>query len=168
MKLRYQVGDKVVHPVYGAGTVTAIAHKSIAGTEKRYYVIEPMIHDMQIMVPVDGAKDARLRDVVKGSGISKVLRVLRSAPRELADDHKERQELVTEKLRSANPIKIAEVTRNLSWLQRHRGRLGSKDTKLLDRARNLLAGELAVAEGTGFEDALSRIDTALNPEKQKH
>jgi CarD family transcriptional regulator len=163
MKPRYRVGDKVVHPIYGAGTVIAIARKSIGGTENRYYVIEPLIHDMQIMIPVDRARDAGLRDVIKKSGISKVWRVLHGAPSQPLDDHKERQELVNEKLKSANPVKIAEVTRNLSWLERDRGRLGSKDTKLLDRARNLLAGELAVAEEMTFEDALAKIETALNP-----
>ena len=163
MKPKFQVGDKVVHPIYGAGTIIEVARKSIGGTENSYYVIEPLVHDMHVMVPVDRAKDAGLRDIIKKSTISKVWRVLRGAPSQPLDDHKERQELVNEKLRSANPVKIAEVTRNLSWLEKDRGRLGSKDTKLLDKARNLLAGELAVAQEMTFEDALAKIETALNP-----
>jgi len=167
MKLPYQVGDKVVHPVYGAGIITGITQKSIAGDLRRYYVIDPMTYDMQIMVPVDNVKDVGLRDVLKRSGIARVLRVLRSTPDELMNNHKERQELATEKLRSANPIKIAEVMRNLSWLERRKGHLGAKDTRLLDRARNLLAGELAVAESIEIADALARIETALKLDEGK-
>ena len=161
MKPIYQVGDKVVHPVYGAGIITGIAQKSIAGDLHRYYVIDPMTYDMQIMVPVERIKDVGLRKVLKRSGIARVLRVLRRAPDELSGDHKERQELATEKLQSTNLIEIAEVMRNLSWQQQRKGHLGSKDTRLLERARDLLAGELADVEGLGIEDALARIETAL-------
>jgi len=162
MKLTYQVGDKIVHPVYGAGIITGITQKSIAGDLRRYYVIDPMTYDMQIMVPVERVKDLGLRKVLKRSGIARVLRVLRSTPDELTGDHKERQELATEKLQSANPVEIAGVIRNLSWHQKRKGHLGAKDTRLLERARNLLAGELAVAEGLEIENALARIETALD------
>ncbi len=167
MSLTYQVGDKVVHPVYGAGTVIDITQKSIAGDIRRYYVIEPMTYDMQVMVPVDKVKDAGLRDALKSSGIARVLRVLRCAPDELSNDHKERQEIVSQTLKSANPIEIAKVTRDLSWLERQKGRLGSKDSELLDRARNLLAGELAVAEGLDIDSALVKIETALKPKEEE-
>ena len=161
MKRSYRAGDKIVHPVYGAGVITGITQKSIAGDLRRYYVIDPMTHDMQIMVPVDRVKDLGLRNVLKRSGIAKVLRVLRSPPDEMTGDHKERQELATEQLQSANPIEIAKVMRNLSWYQKQKGHLGAKDTRLLERARDLLVGELAVAEGLGIEGALARIETAL-------
>ena len=120
-----------------------------------------MTYDMQIMVPVEKVKDVGLRNVLKRSGIARVLRVLRSTPDELSSDHKERQKLATEKLQSSNLIEIAEVMRNLSWQQQRKGHLGSKDTRLLERARDLLAGELAVADGLGIEGALTRIETAL-------
>jgi len=161
MKPTYQVGDKVVHPIYGAGVVTGISQKSIAGDLRHYYIIEPMTYDMRIMVSVEKAKDVGLRDVLKHSGIARILRVLRSTPDELISDYKERQSLAAEKLCSANPIEIAEVMRNLSWLQKQKGHLGAKDRKLLDRARNLLAGEMAVAEDLDLENALARIETAL-------
>ena len=126
-----------------------------------------MIHDMQIMVPVDKAGDAGLRNVLKSSGIARVLRVLRSPPDQMANDHKERQEIVDEMLRSANPIQVAEVARNLWWLGRQKGHLGSKDTKLLDRARKMLASELAVAQDLDLETALTTIEAALKPEEEQ-
>jgi len=165
MKLPYQVGDKIVHPVYGAGIITGITEKSIAGDLRRYYVIDPMTYDMQIMVSVERVKDVGLRKVLKRSRIVRVFRVLGSAPDEPTCDHKERQELATEKLQSANPMEIAEVMRDLSWQKKRKGHLGGKDTRLLERARNLLAGELAVIEGLEIEDALARIETALDLEE---
>lgn len=168
MKLTYQVGDKVVHPVYGAGIVIGITRKSIAGDVRRYYVVDPMSYDMQVMVPVDKAKASGLRDVLKRSGIARVFRTLQDAPEELSDDHKERQALVDEKLVSANPIEIAKIIRDLSWLARRKGRLGTTDTKLLDRARSLLAGELAIALDVDVETALERIQRALNPEEEEN
>jgi RNA polymerase-interacting CarD/CdnL/TRCF family regulator len=89
-----------------------------------------------------------------------VLGTLRSLPRILSDDYKQRQARVQEQLRTHRPIPVAEAIRDLTW-HRERKRLTKKDKALLDRGRELLATEMALATDSEIADAQALIDAAL-------
>ena len=36
----YQIGDKVVHPMHGAGVIDSIVRKKVAGTVQDYYLLK--------------------------------------------------------------------------------------------------------------------------------
>jgi len=164
MTLAYQIGDKVVHPAYGAGVVMRVVRKNIAGEPRRYYLIDPLAYDMEIMVAVDKVQLIGLRDAMKRSEVASILSTLREMPNPLPIDNDERQEILDAKLRSGDTNQVAEVVRDLNEFERQKeGRLGAKDARLLKRARESLAGELAVVEEISFEEALTQIDKALAP-----
>ena len=162
MTLTYGIGDKVVHAAYGAGVVTRVVRKTIAGEPRRYYLINPLaLDDTVIMVPVDRAKRVGLRSAVKASEMARMA-TLEGLPERVSRDYKERQQRISEKLDSRDPHQLAEVARDLAAFKReNRGHLGSTDTRLLKRARESLAGELALIENISFEGALARIDEVL-------
>ena len=161
--LAYGIGDKVVHPHYGASIVKRLVRRTISGATHRYYLIEPLaLDETEIMVSVDGAKRVGLRDAVKRSVMARALRALAGLPRQLSSDYKKRQARIKEQLESKDLHELAEAARDLAAFRRERnGRLGVSDTKLLLRARDRLAGELALVEDISFEEAMSRIDDTL-------
>ena len=163
MTLTYGIGDKVIHPAYGAGIVKRVVRKTIAGEPRQYYLIDPLAYDdLEIMVAVDKVKRIGLRNAVKRSEMTHALSSLMGQPEQVSTDYKERQELISAKLESGDPYQVAEVVRDLAAFSRLKhGHLGSKDTQLLKQARECLAGELAVVEDIAFEEALDRIDQAL-------
>ena len=163
MTMTYGIGDKVVHPNYGAGVVTKVVRRTIGGGPRQYYLIEPLaLSDTEIMVPVERANGVGLRNAVKPSEMERALTALEALPDTLSTDHKERQALIREKLGSQDPHQLAEVARDLAAFRRMRGgRLGAEDIRLLKRSRECLAGELALVESLSFEAALDRIDDTL-------
>ena len=46
----YNVGDKVVYPMHGAGTIEGIEEKDILGEKQAYYIIK-MPGEVKVMVP---------------------------------------------------------------------------------------------------------------------
>lgn len=44
----FQIGDKIVYPMHGAGIIEAIEEKEILGTSRQYCVIRIISKDMQV------------------------------------------------------------------------------------------------------------------------
>ena len=163
MALAYRTNDKVVHPAHGAGVVRKVVRRTIAGESRQYYLIDPLVHDsLEIMVAVDKVKLVGLRKASRRTKMRRTLRTLKRLPEQLPSDFKKRQILISEKIQSADPPIVAEAARDLAAFKREKnGRLGVTDSRLLKRARECIAGELALVEEIPLEDALSQIDEGL-------
>ena len=72
----FKVGDKIVYPMHGAGTIEAIEQKEMLGDEKDYYIIRMPIGGMKLMVPTDKADDIGVREVSSKSISDEVFDVL--------------------------------------------------------------------------------------------
>ena len=59
----FKVGDKIVYPMHGAGTIDSIEEKEILGEKQQYYVIN-MPGEVKIMVPTAKAQSMGVRSVV--------------------------------------------------------------------------------------------------------
>ena len=51
----FNVGDKVVYPMHGAGTIEGIEEKDILGEKQAYYIIK-MPGEVKVMVPTAKAE----------------------------------------------------------------------------------------------------------------
>ncbi|MDE6280385.1 MAG: CarD family transcriptional regulator, partial [Oscillospiraceae bacterium] len=47
----FQVGDKVVHPMHGAGVIDSIVQRKVAGQVQEYYQLKLSVGNMVGMVP---------------------------------------------------------------------------------------------------------------------
>jgi CarD family transcriptional regulator len=65
-----------------------------------------------------------------------------------------------EKLASGNPLKVAEVVRDLWRRERERG-LSAGEKRMLAKARDILVGEVALAEKSTKDEAESLLDKVL-------
>ena len=157
----FDIGDKVVHPTHGAGQVTGIEKQDLLEQYQRYYVIDLAVDGRTLMIPVSNAEEIGLRSVSQETALSKVWRTLSRTGEELSDDYKKRQERIREKLKTGDVIKVAEVIRDLSTLKRE-DHLTSFDTKLLERAQQFLASEVALVEEVQVSEAERMIYETLD------
>ena len=72
----YKIGDKVVYPMHGAGTIEEIEEKKILGELREYYVLNIPSVDMKIMIPVDNCDKIGVRDVISKAEVETVMGVL--------------------------------------------------------------------------------------------
>lgn len=156
----FEVGDKVVHPAHGAGVIAAIEEKALVDEFTHYYVIQLAATDMKLMIPVSTAEAIGLRPVARAAQVDRIYKTLQSAPRDLINDFKKRQAILTEQLKSGDIIDVAEVVRDLYW-RNEENPLSPTESRQLESARQQLASELSLAEDVDVEDSLARIDLLL-------
>lgn len=159
--MAFNVGTKVIHPAYGAGEIIAIKERELGQHVNEYYVIRMPAQNMTVMVPTDKADEIGLRPVSQQKTIAEMWDVLGSAPGDLSDEYKERQERIREQLRSGDILEIAEVLRDLRARQEDQ-KLTQADKGLMDQAENFVAGELALAHNMDVKDARALIRSRLD------
>lgn len=157
---RFRVGERLIHPVHGAGTVVAYEKREEEGDTKEYYVIELDTPNGRLLTPVEQADQLGLRKVVGKGDRLPLWKVFAGRPRKLSSYYRKRRAEITKRLRRGSFVEVGRVIRDLAWLD-SRGRLNTSDRRLLKRAKSLLAEELAAVEGMEIDEALSRVESAL-------
>jgi CarD family transcriptional regulator len=127
---------------------------------KRYYVIEIPVQGLTVHLPVRKADEVGIRPAMAPSRLLQVLRKLRSRPRRLPEDYKERQEQILEKLKTGRVDQLVRVVRDLSW-HRERAHLTKRDTDYLKQGCDLLAAEMALVSGDDISDANELIESTV-------
>ena len=69
----FQVGDKVVHPMHGAGVVESIVQKKVDGVVRDYYILKLPNRSMVVMIPTDSSEEIGVRPIVDGAQADRVL-----------------------------------------------------------------------------------------------
>lgn len=159
----FEVGDKVVYPHHGAGTVLAKEFHEIRGERREYLTIEILQPQMTVMVPCENAETAGLRPVINERAVNEVLAVLAADGSEMPAQWNQRFKRNQEKLRSGDILELAEVVRNLERRQQD-ARLSPGEMQMLERARRVLVSELMYARNIDEETANKLIDDVLTGE----
>ena len=152
----FNVGDKVVYPMHGAGIIEAIENREILGSIKQYYVMRMPIGDMKLMIPVTTVDDAGLRQVIDAETVQMVLEELRKKRAVSTANWNRRYRAHLEKLKTGDVFAIAEVVRNLMHRDRDKG-LSTCERKMLDTARQILVSELVLARDIDPDGAMNLL-----------
>lgn len=162
MAVRFKIGDAVVHPVRGAGVVERVVERRWRGSSAPYYRIRLLgQRGTRLMVPAGAAEELGLRRVISQSRLKRLWRVLLGDPERLPDEHKERYQVLKDRLGTGDPFQVAEAVRDLAWRERRKGHLTTRGKQIYETAVRLLAGEIAAAESVDFVDAETRVKARL-------
>ena len=67
----FDVGDNVVYPHHGAGTVVSKESRIVLGQEREYLTIKILHNDMTVNVPTENAEKVGLRWVIGLDAVSR-------------------------------------------------------------------------------------------------
>ncbi|WIM67344.1 CarD family transcriptional regulator [Corynebacterium breve] len=143
--MEFKVGEVVVYPHHGAARITDIEQREIGGETLDYLVLQILQSDLEVRVPVKNTEMVGVRDVVGKEGLLKVFSVLREIDVEEAGNWSRRYKANQERLASGDINKVAEVVRDLWRRDQDRG-LSAGEKRMLGKARQILVGELALAQ----------------------
>ena len=158
--MQFSIGDKVVHPHHGPGQIIGAERREFLDGEKLYYEIEIPGQELSVHLPRKSAEEIGLRPAISRTKLPRALAKLRSKPRCLPKDYKQRQEEVWERLRTGRVMQVAEVVRDLAWHEK-REHLTRKDTDHFTQGKSRLAAEMALASGTEVADMERTINDTL-------
>lgn len=155
----FNVGDKIVYPMHGAGTIDAIENKNILGEEQSYYVIK-MPGEVKVMVPTEKAEQIGVRSVINKEEASKVIAVLEHNETEMSQNWNKRYRDNMDKMKSGDIYEVADVVRNLAFKQKEKG-LSTGEKKMLNNAKQILVSELVLAEHASQEEVEQLVDNKI-------
>jgi CarD family transcriptional regulator len=158
--MTFQVGEKVVYPNHGVGTIENISSRSFGTQQERFYLLRLSPSSMTVMVPFSHVGDVGLRKVTKCSEINRVLNYLAAGTPVCASDWKDRFKENSEKMKGGSLLEIAEVFKALVIIQTGKP-LSFREKKMLERARCMLVLETSVAKSVSEAEAIGLIGKAL-------
>ena len=156
----FSVGDSVVYPMHGAGTIETIEEREMMGEECRYYVLLIPKNGIRIMIPCDRALEVGLRQIIKKSEVDGVNETLRGESTEMAKIWNRRYRDNLEKLKTGKITHVAEVVRDLMRVDNEK-RLSTGERKMLSNAKQILISELTLACGKGEAELTDQIEKAV-------
>ena len=162
----FNVGDKIVYPMHGAGVIDAIEEKDILGEKQNYYIIK-MPGEVKVMVPISKADDVGVRGIIDKEEAGKVLQVLEANETEMSNNWNKRYKENMEKMKSGNIYEVADVVRNLSYKQKEKG-LSTGEKKMLNNAKQILVSELVLAEHASEDEVENLVENKINLSFEEH
>lgn len=157
----FNIGDKIVYPMHGAGVIEAIEEKEILGEKKKYYVMRMPIGEMKVMIPIDNVEEIGVREVVGRDEIKQVFNILQGEKSKMSSNWNRRFRANMDKIRSGNVFQVAEVVRNLSIRDKEKG-LSTGERKMLENAKRILISEIVLSQDIDKDEALQLVDDIFN------
>jgi CarD family transcriptional regulator len=157
----FQIGEKIVYPNHGIGTVENISTRSFGAEHERFYLLRLTYTSMTVMVPFSHVEEIGLRKVTRNGEVSRVLFFLSDGTCNCKGDWKNRFKDNSDKMRNGALLGIAEVLKTLLMLQSDKP-LSFREKKMLDRARHMLITELSISRGLREPEVVELLQKALD------
>ena len=164
----FEVGDKVVYPHHGAGTVVKKEKREILGQTREYLTIQILHNDMTVNVPTESAEKVGLRGVIEEDLVTTVVKALTAGESEMPKNWNRRFKHNRDKMKTGNIFELAEVVRNLAVRNNEKG-LSTGEKQMFVKAKKILASELMYAKAVDEDEAAEWLEGVLagNGEKPK-
>ncbi len=156
----FNVGDYIVYPMHGAGTIDAIEEKDILGQKQAYYIIK-MPGEVKVMIPTAQAEKVGIRSVIGKEQATKVFEILGEDETQTEMNWNKRYRENMDKMKTGDIYEVADVVRNLSFKQKEKG-LSTGEKKMLTNAKQILVSELVLAEQSSQEVVEGLIDDKIS------
>jgi CarD family transcriptional regulator len=162
--MNFAVGDKIVYPNQGVGTIEQISHRNLTGQPEMFYMLKLNSNGLRVMVPTSNVAHLGLRRVAKVREISAVLDYLNAHALQPLHDWKDRFKENSEKMRSGSLLEVAEVFKGLLLLSQAKP-LSFREKRMFDRAWQLLVDEIAIVRGWSKDMAEEQLVKTLSKSK---
>ena len=156
----FQVGDKIVHPMHGAGVIDSITTKKVNGVVRDYYILKLPVGGMLVMIPTENCAEIGVRPIVAPAEADKVIDALPAIEVESDSNWNRRYRENMLRLKSGDLLEVARVMKSLILRDGEKG-LSTGERKMLHTAKQILISEIVLSESSSYEEVEGRIKQAL-------
>lgn len=156
----YSIGDKVAHPMHGAGVIDEIVERTEKEGKRRFYSLRLCVGAMTLMLPCDGCELIGLREALSQQEANALLEHLEEIPVENEDNWNQRYRENMVKIKSGDLQQVGVVIRTLRHreMQKH---LSTGERKMLSSAKKIFISELALVLDRSYEEIEHIVDKQL-------
>ena len=158
--MTFHIGEKVVYPNQGVGTIENISSRAFGNQPERFYLLRFGANSMTVMIPFSNVENVGLRKVARTQEIHRILLFLAAEEVESSGDWKIRFKENTDKMQSGSLLQVAGVLKSLLVLHAEKP-LSFRERRMLDRARQLLVAEISIGRKVGEAQAAALLEAAL-------
>lgn len=157
----YRIGDKVVHPMHGAGVIDSIVQRKVNGEQKDYYLLNLSGGTMTVMIPTDNTGEIGVRPIITSSEAVNVLSAMGTIEVDMTQNWNRRYRENMVRLKSGDLLEVARVVKGLMLRDNERG-LSTGERKMLHTAKQILISELVLAQELPYDAVERRINETLS------
>lgn len=154
------IGDRIAHPLHGAGVIGGIEEKRINGVTRRYYQFRLPSGGMEVMIPVDHCEEVGIRPIISAGEADALLRELPEITIDMTQNWNRRYRENMLRIRSGNLTEVARVIKGLMERDADKG-LSTGERKMLRSAKQILISEIVLAKSCPYEQVEEQITAAL-------
>ena len=156
----FKIGEIVVYPKHGVGEITKIENMEVANIKTSFYVVKMEQSKLIIRVPLEKKDEVGLRKIASKKIIENVYDTLKLKPKIRRIMWSRRAQEYETKIFSGDPIRIAEVVRDL-FRKSSQAEQSYSERQMFQVAIERLAREVAAVEKTDYFQSTEKIEQIL-------
>ena len=157
----FNVGDRIAHPMHGAGVIDSIVTRHIDGADKKYYALQLPSADMLVMIPVESSENIGVRPIIEPQEADRIISSIADIEVNMTQNWNKRYRENMLKIKSGDLMEVAEVIKGLMLRDTDRG-LSSGERKMLHSAKQILISEIVLSKSSSYEEIEERINSAVS------
>ena len=158
--MSFRVGDKIAHPLHGAGIIERTEVRRIGGVERVYLVLKIPVGDMDVMIPEETCDKVGVRPILTPDEIEELYAGIPSIEVNTTTNWNKRYRENMELIKSGDLLKVSSVIKGLMQRDAEKG-LSTGERKMLHSAKQIVLSEIVLATGESFEDCEARLDSYM-------
>tara|TARA_Y100000590_G_scaffold258508_1_gene290145 strand:+ start:374 stop:877 length:504 start_codon:yes stop_codon:yes gene_type:complete len=156
----FKEGEIVVYPKHGVGEIKKIESLEISNIKTKFYKVQMEQAKLMIRIPLEKQDEVGLRKIASKKILDDVFDVLKLKPKIRRIMWSRRAQEYDSKIYSGDPIKIAEVIRDL-FRKENQPDQSYSERQMFQIALERLAREVAAIEKTDYFQATEKIENIL-------
>ena len=161
----FHIGDKVVHPMHGAGVIDGIVREKLGTSIQDYYVFKMPVGGLVLKIPTTTSHMIGLRSVVGAGEAVELIRSISAMQVDMASNWNHRYRENMQRLKSGDLYEVARVIKGLAYRDSERGGLSNGERKMLHTAKQILLSEMVLAMGQDFQAVEDQLNAAMLGER---
>ena len=158
--MTFQVGDRIAHPLHGAGIIERVEKRRVNGREREYYVLKLPEGDMVVMIPTDTCDEIGVRPIVCSQEIENLFSRIPEIETDMTANWNKRYRENMTRIRSGDILEVAAVIKCLMRRDAERG-LSTGERRMLHSAKRILLSEIVMANDSTMDEAEARLDSCM-------
>ncbi len=158
--MTFRVGDKIAHPLHGAGIIERTETRRISGVEREYLVLKIPVGDMDVMIPAETCEKVGVRSIIGMEELDQLYAAIPDIEISVTANWNKRYRENMELIKSGDLLKVSSVIKGLMLRDQERG-LSTGERKMLHSAKQIVLSEIVLVTGESYEEAESRLDATM-------
>jgi len=155
----YNIGDRIAHPMHGAGIIDSIVERRVNGVTRNYYLM-CLRGGMTVMIPTENCEAIGVRPVIEACNAKSIIDTIPSLEIEMDANWNRRFRENMQKIKSGDLIEVARVIKGLLAREAERG-LSSGERKMLHSAKQILISEIVLSRNSSYEEVENELKEAF-------